>query len=321
VEKTIKWFILRGLAAGAAGGLAAALFIRFATERWIGRALLFEDATGIGLPPGEAAEFSRSTQEWGGMAAAVIFGAVMGIVLGVAIAALHHRIRATNELGRAIRVAGAAFVAMVLIPGLKYPPNPPAVGDPDSISNRTVDHLTLMAASVLIVFGAWWLWEKLTEQGIDGAKRFFLGTGALLLAVFVAWSVWPPSPDAISPPNSDAAPALEVADDAPPEVLAAVLATARATEDETLRDPADPDDALDLEGISDPSELAGVPVAISTTELVPHAYATIIWHFRIETFAGLALMWAVMAGVFGLLADRTPKDERVLEPEPEPVAA
>ena len=43
---------------------------------------------------------------------------------------------------------------------------------------------------------------------------------------------------------------------------------------------------------------------MSTTKLVPNAYTTVVWHFRIESFAGLALLWAVMATVFGLLADR-----------------
>ena len=55
---TLKGFLLRGLAAGAAGGLATALFIRFVTEVQIGYALRFEDATGIGLPPGEISEMT-----------------------------------------------------------------------------------------------------------------------------------------------------------------------------------------------------------------------------------------------------------------------
>ena len=148
----IKGFILRGLAAGAAGGAAAALFIRFVTETQIGAALKFEDATGIGLAPGEPAEFSRGTQHWGGMAAAVIYGLTLGVVFGIALAVLHHRIRGRNEFDRAWKVATAAFVALVLIPALKYPPNPPTVGNPDTIGQRTTDYLLLLAASVVVVF-------------------------------------------------------------------------------------------------------------------------------------------------------------------------
>jgi hypothetical protein len=321
MQKTITWFVQRGLLAGAIGGFATALFIRFVTETRIGDALLFEDATGIGLGPGEAPEFTRSTQQWGGMAAAVIFGAVMGIVLGIGVAALHDRIKARDEFGRAAKFAASAFVAVVIIPGLKYPPNPPTVGDPDSISDRTVEYLLLMAMGILIVFGAWWLWEQLTSRGFTGAQRFALGGGATILAITLVWLIWPPSPDAIEPPNSDAAPALVVSDTAPDEVLAGMLDTARATDDEFLRDPSDPSEPLDLESIDDPSDLIGAPVAVSTTKLVPHAYTTIIWQFRMQSFAGLALLWTVIATTFGLLADRRTRDVVPTPNTPEPAAA
>ena len=299
----IKGFILRGLAAGAAGGAAAALFIRFVTETQIDAALSFEDATGIGLPPGAPAEFSRGTQHWGGMAAAVIYGLTLGIVFGIALAVLHHRIRGRHEFDRAWKLAAASFVALVLIPALKYPPNPPTVGNPDTISQRTTDYLLLLAASVIVVFLAYFLWSWLTDRGWDGARRFLLGGGAFVVMVTALMVLWPASPDAIEPPDSDAAPALQVRADAPPEVLAAMLEAARADGDGWIRDPQQPDEPLDLSRAT-PADLAGAPAAVSTTRLVAGSYTTVIWHFRVLSIGGLALMWAVMAGVFGLLADR-----------------
>jgi hypothetical protein len=304
MNSTLKGFLLRGLAAGAAGGLAAALFIRIVTETQIGFALQFEDATGIGGPAGEPAEFSRNTQFFGGMLAAVIYGAVLGVVLAVAVAALHHRIAAHNEFTRVSKVALALFVAVVVIPGLKYPPNPPTVGDPDSIGERTRLFLSLMGASVVFVFAAWFLWEYLTQRNWDGAPRFMAVGGAFGLVVTLAFVLWPASPDAINPPDNEAAPALQVAEDAPEEVLDEWLATARTTGDESLRDPDDPERPLDLDDVGSGADLAGAPVAINTTELVPHAYTTAVWHFRIQSFAGLALMLTVMASVLGLLLDR-----------------
>ena len=239
----IKGFILRGLAAGAAGGAAAALFIRFVTERQISAALKYENATGIGLPPGEPAEFSRGTQHWGGMAAAVIYGLALGVVFGIALAALHHRIRGRNEFDRAWKLALAAFVAVVLIPALKYPPNPPTVGNPDTINQRTTDYLLLLAASVVVVAITFWFWTWLTGRGWDGASRFLVGGGAFVVMVTVLMLVWPPSPDAITPPDSDAAPALQISADAPPDVLAAMLDAARANGDGWIRDPQHPDQA------------------------------------------------------------------------------
>src|SRR5918994_2167815 len=113
---TVRDFLARGLVAGALGG-----------------------------PAGEAAEFSRGTQYWGGMAAAVLYGAVIGLALGVAVAALHHRVRAHDEFGRVARVATGAFVAGLGLPRLEYPANPPAVGDPHTVEGRTRLFLSLLA--------------------------------------------------------------------------------------------------------------------------------------------------------------------------------
>jgi hypothetical protein len=299
---TVRDFATRGLVAGAVGGLAAALFIRFVTEAQIGFALEFEDAAALGGPPGDPAEFSRSTQYWGGMAAAVLYGAVIGLALAVAVAALHHRVRAHTEFGRVVRVATGAFVAIVLLPGLKYPPNPPAVGDPDTVGERTRLFLSLMGASILVVFAAWFLWEYLTDRGWDGAPRAAAVVGAFAAVVALAFVVWPPSPDTIAPPDNEAAPALQIADDAPDEVLDGLLATAKATDSEWIRDPADPSEPLELNGI-EASDLAGVPAAVNTARLVDHSFATLVWNFRLLVLAGLALMVAVTAAVLGALLD------------------
>lgn len=301
---TVKSFVWRGLVAGAAGGAAAALFLQLLTQAQIGFALRFEEAIELGLPPGDPADFGRGTQQLGGMAAAVVYGAVLGLVLGVAVAALRHRIGGGNDFERAAKVAVAAFVAMVLIPAFKYPPNPPAVGDPETIGSRTTAYLTLLAASVAIVFAVWYLWRYLTERGFDGGARFLLGSGAFFALVALALVVWPATPDVIDAPANEAAPALQVAEGAPPEVLDGLLATARATGDGWLRDPADPDEALDLDSVADGADLVGTPAAVSTDKLVPHSYTSAVWHFRILSIGGLAVMWAVIAGVLGLLLDR-----------------
>jgi hypothetical protein len=299
---TVRDFLARGLVAGALGGAAAALFIRVVTETQIGFALEFEDAAALGGPAGEAAEFSRGTQYWGGMAAAVLYGAVIGLALGVAVAALHHRVRAHDEFGRVARVAAGAFVAVVLIPFLKYPANPPAVGDPDTVGERTRLYLSLMGGGLVMVFAAWFLWEYLTERGWDGGRRAAATGGAFVAVVALAFVVWPAGPDAIVPPDNEAAPALVVADDAPDEVLEAMLATARATGDESLRDPADPSEPLDVASV-DAADLPGTPVAVSTTDLVDHSFTTMVWNFRLQALAGLALMVAVTAAVLGVLLD------------------
>ena len=316
MKNSFKTFLLRGIIAGAAGGAVAALFIRFVTETQIGYALRFEEATGIGAAPGEAPEFTRGTQQWGGMLGAVIFGVILGVVLGVVLAVIHHRISARTEFGRAARVAAAGFLALTLLPALKYPPNPPTVGDPDTINERTTAYLLFLVASILVVYLVWWLWGRLTSQGWDGAPRFAVTAGSFIVLVVILFVAFPASPDRISPPDSEADPALEISADAPPDVLATMLQNARDTESESIRDPAAPDLPLDLDAVSDPSELVGSPFAVNTTQLVPNAYTTVVWHFRLQSIAGLAILWTVMAVVFGLLSDPVKKLAGQRDPEP-----
>lgn len=299
---TMKGFVGRGLAAGAVGGMAWALFLRFVTETQIGFALQFEDATNFGASPGDEALFSRGTQQAGGMVGAVLYGMVLGLILGVTVAALHHRIASHDEFGRGIRVAAAAFVALVAIPMFKYPPNPPTVGRSETVNQRTSDFLLLMGASVVVVFMAFFAWQWFTDRGTDGARRFLAVGGGLALAVAALYAIWPVGPDAVNPPDNAAAPALVVADDAPRPVLAQMLDTARASGDGYLRDPADPGEPLDLSSVQ-AEDLRGAPAAVSTTKLVDHSYTTMVWHFRMQSFAGYGLLWAVTATAFGLLTD------------------
>ncbi len=304
---TMKGFMWRGLAAGAVAGLVWGLYLRFVLETQIGFALQFEDAAGLGAPAGEASLFSRATQQAGGMVGALLYGVVLGIVLAVTVAALHHRIAAHNEFGRAARVAAGIFVAMILIPLLKYPPNPPTVGNPDTVNQRTSDFLLLMGASIVLVFIAFFAWQWFADRGSEGATRFLAVVGGLGLVVVALYAIWPPSPDAVVPPNNEAAPALVVAADAPTQVLDQMLASARVNGDQSLRDSDDPTEPLDLTKVKKGSELAGVPFALSTTRLVDHSYASVIWHFRIESIGGYVLFWAVLASAFGFLADYKPR--------------
>ncbi len=300
---TIKGFLWRGLVAGAGGGAAAAAFILALTETQIGRAIEFEDTAGLGLA-GQDAMFSRSTQHWGAVAASVLYGAALGVVLAVVVAALHHRLPGRDEFGRTIRVGLVAFLATMVVPGLKYPPNPPAVGDPDTIGSRTTAYLLLLGLSVLVAYAAFLVWGELSQRGWTGSARFAAVAGGYLAVVAVLWLAFPSGPDVLVPPDNEAAPALVVADDAPPAVLDALLASARARGDESIRDPADPSAPLDLESVESGADLRGAPVAVSTGELVTHGYTDMVWSFRVRSFAGVGLLWLVAGALLGYLLDR-----------------
>ena len=228
--RDIKAFLWRGALAGAVGGVATALFQWIVTERQIDKALAIEAANDVAGGGDEM--FTRVQQVSGGMLAALIYGTFLGIVFAFACAVLWPRLPGSTAFSRSIRLAVAAFVAWVLVPNLKYPANPPAVGDPDTVGQRTASYLCLMAVSLILMFVAWELWQRLTARGMIGAERFAIVGGAYLVAVTAAWLIFPANPDPIDVP------------------------------------------------------------------------ANLIWHFRIDSLAGNALLWIVTGTVFGFLADR-----------------
>jgi hypothetical protein len=226
----IKAFIWRGALAGVLGGIAAALFQWAVTEDQIRVALEIEAANSSGR--GDEM-FSRGEQVFGGMLAAGLYGLCIGVVFGIACAALWHTLPGRSVFGRASRLAAVAFVAWVLVPALKYPANPPAVGDPDTVGERTVSYLGLMGVSILLAYLAWELWQRLGARGLEGAERFAAVAGAYLVAVTVAYLVFPANPDANGAP------------------------------------------------------------------------ANLIWHFRLDSIGGNALLWLVLGTSFGWLGDRS----------------
>ncbi|HJT94140.1 MAG TPA: CbtA family protein, partial [Mycobacterium sp.] len=302
MKLTIWSLVRRGAVAGAIAGAATGIFGAALTEGPLGRALQLEDAKTLGLPPEGAAMFGRGTQLLGGIAAAVILGVAMGVIFAVAFALLRHRIASRTEFGRAAGIAAAAFLATSLIPGLKYPSNPPTVGNPDTIGTRTGSYLLLLVTSVVLVYAVFHFWGWIGQR-LDAAPRFLATAGLFAALVTIAYLVFPPSPDAVIAPDNQAAPALVVADSAPTPVLEGILATSRRLKTESIRDQRDPSQPLQLQSAS-AADLRGAPVRLSTAALVPHAYTTIVWQFRVASFGGILLMWALIATVFGWLVDR-----------------
>jgi hypothetical protein len=192
--RTIRSFLVAGAVGGLCGGCAAAVFQWLVTEHEIRAALKLEAADT------HEEMFSRTTQLLGGMAAAVIYGVVIGVVFAVVLAKVWHRLGPTPIVARVGLLAASAYLAWSLAPELKYPPNPPSVGDPDTVGRRTVEYLTFLGASVVLMILAWVLWAWLTERGLDGARRMATAVGAYLALLGLAMVAWPEPASAGSTP-------------------------------------------------------------------------------------------------------------------------
>jgi len=61
-------------------------------------------------------------------------------------------------------LAAVGFVAVYLVPNLKYPANPPSVGNPETIGIRTALYFTMIATSIAAMIGAFSLKRLLVRR-------------------------------------------------------------------------------------------------------------------------------------------------------------
>ena len=166
----------RGVLAGAVAGLLAYVFARIFAEPYFQRAIEYEsgrDAAqaaldrAAGLPVDAAGPdiFSRTVQQNIGLGVGVIaFGAAMGALFAVAYTICLGRVGQVRPRQLALLIAGGAFVAMHLVPFIKYPANPPSIGNPDTIKARSGYYLVMVAASVVLLVLCVWLARRLAEK-------------------------------------------------------------------------------------------------------------------------------------------------------------
>ncbi|MGH9151173.1 MAG: CbtA family protein [Acidimicrobiales bacterium] len=191
-------YLKLGATAGAAGGGALALFLFAVGERSLSEAIAREAAAGGGAAHEET--FSRGVQVLGGMAGAVAYGTLVGVVVGVVFAAVRHRLPLRDDWRRALALALAGFVSLALVPALKYPANPPSVGDPATVGRRTALYLVLLACSVVASWSAWRLWRTLAARGVHEPRRAGVVASAYAAMVGAALVGLPPNPDPNSAP-------------------------------------------------------------------------------------------------------------------------
>lgn len=142
--------LLRGMIAGAIAGILVFAFAHTFGEPLVDKAIAFEEAAATAA--GEAAEpeiVSRATQAGIGLFTGVMaYGIAVGGLFALAFAFVHGRFSKLSARGTAGVIALAAFVSIILVPGIKYPANPPAVGNPDTIGVRTELFFLMIVVSV-----------------------------------------------------------------------------------------------------------------------------------------------------------------------------
>lgn len=185
----VRTLFVRGLLAGLVAGLAAGVFAYFVGEPYIASAIAIEEAAShaVGEVHEHAEELvSRGGQQFGLFLATSLYGLALGGLFGLVYAAVRGRIGSRSEPTLAVTLSGAAFVAIVLVPFLKYPASPPAVGDPATIDQRTMLYLVALAIGILAVTAS-----VLAHRKLTGAGAWLAGGVTFVLPVVAAWALLP----------------------------------------------------------------------------------------------------------------------------------
>ncbi|HLH90458.1 MAG TPA: CbtA family protein [Xanthobacteraceae bacterium] len=145
-----------------------------------------DHAANAGGEPGEIELVSRATQAGFGLfTAVVVYGAAMGGLFALVFAVVNGRLGKVSARATAALLALAAFVAIVLVPAIKYPPNPPAVGSPDTIGTRTAYFFVMLALSIATLAAAVGLARRLQAR-FGGWNAALLAGGAFIVVIVLA---------------------------------------------------------------------------------------------------------------------------------------
>src|ERR1700742_3672670 len=142
--------LVRGMLVGLLAGLLAFAFAQWVGEPEVERAIAYE--TRMDQAKGQTPEpemVSRGVQKsLGLLTGVVVYGTAVGGLFGLAFAFAHGRMGISHPRTLSAVLAAMGFVAIVLIPTLKYPANPPSVGNHDTIGVRTAAFFLLIVFSV-----------------------------------------------------------------------------------------------------------------------------------------------------------------------------
>ncbi len=136
----------------------------------------------------------RIWQKSGQILAGVILGTSVGALFGIIFALSRNSLPGNHDVKKSLFLAGIMWFTLYFIPFLKYPANPPTVGDSETIVLRTILYLSFIAISGIGALAFYKLSQKFKNK-----KKFVSIIGyAIFISILVI--VMPENPDKISAP-------------------------------------------------------------------------------------------------------------------------
>ena len=188
-----RTFLIRGMLCGLAAGLLVFVFARIFGEPNVDGAIGFEEQLAhlAGAAHGHEEIVSRDVQSsWGLFVGVMVYAVALGGLFSLLCAYAWGRMGKLGARASAALLAGAAFVAVYLVPFAKYPANPPSVGNPDTIGARTALYFGMLVIAIVAMIAAGNLGRSLAARwGTWNAS--IAGGLAFLALVGVAYFLMP----------------------------------------------------------------------------------------------------------------------------------
>lgn len=194
-------FLVRGLLAGLFAGLVAFGVAYVIGEPSVNAAIAIEESAGVdhdhaadtptASEEAGSTEVPRSLQSTVGLlTATTVAGVTLGGLVGVISALALGRFGRLGVRGVSVSVAAIGFFSVSLLPFVAYPPNPPAVGDPESIGARTALYFIMLAISIVAAATAVLVGLKLASRW-GGWYATLSAIGGYLLVTLTAAALLP----------------------------------------------------------------------------------------------------------------------------------
>ena len=198
--KTV-FFIVIVLVSGFVAGVIHGTVNLVIVEPYLDEAIEIENqnlfATGLAEDtPQFWAEYSsyRDWQKSGQLLAGGILGMSIGALFGIVFAYSRNSLPKGHTVKKTFVLAAIMWLTIFIIPFLKYPANPPTVGDVDTVVLRSILYLSFIAISGFSAVGFFILYKKLQNKKKGLA---FVGYAVFITTVFF---IMPVNPDEVKAP-------------------------------------------------------------------------------------------------------------------------
>jgi predicted cobalt transporter CbtA len=182
--------LVRGMLVGVVAGLLAVAFGSLFGEPQINQAIAYEAAHSTSNVV-EPMLVTRAAQATFGLGVAVlVYGAALGGIFALAFAFSYGRLGRFSARVTSLAVAGGGFIAAFLVPFLKYPANPPAIGNADTIGRRTGLYFLMIVIAVAALVASALLGRSLAAR-LGSWNATLVAAGAFVVLVGAAAAAMP----------------------------------------------------------------------------------------------------------------------------------